>query len=1358
MSSQTPNQVELEINQPSSTKHLKTSKTIKKNDEDSKDYKSDIERSSLLSRVFFLYIFPLCFRGWKKIRAGKFLEEEDMITFPRKDRGDEMEAKYLEHMRQQKLKNPNKPASTALAVAWTVKWQFLFAAVLQILFAFVKIFLSWVMKRLIENFMDPRFATTHAFWWAAILAGTLLIGSVFENHWIYHVFALGGYVKGSIVSMLYSKITKLSVHSITKLSPGKLMNIVTNDLNFFDIFGVFSLSLISGWVILIACTALLWIYFGVTCLIGVGYLVATLPIIAIISRISIKPKQERNVVTDERLRKISEAIDGIRLLKMYTWETKFIEQISSLRKKDVALTREALFWSDVLARSIKFSAHHVSTFLMFMLYYVTGGELTIAKVFSGYSVLGFIRFYFVYFVGHAFDFVVEAKLLFQRLDKIMEAPEMGDIVVDAPLNQENSVEFDSYTGYWGSDEGAGTVTELEVKVDSKHKASTAPINAPEARAALTNINLNLKKGSTNAVVGSIGSGKTSFLLAFTGEIPKNIGNLRFKGRVAYVEQEPTIFAGTVRESILFGNKFNEEFYNKVIKVCNLESDLKLFPQGDMSFIEERGTNLSGGQRARIALARAVYADADIYLLDDPLSAVDTKVAKSLYNDAIQGILKEKTVILVTHQVHFVREAENIIVMEHGKVAGSGTFEQLQQQGVDVNRIFSIDHTNKNEQQTVAVAATQNTNTTALTKTTNNEGFIDDFYEDNQEVGLKDDNMDPHAGQVSFRTYVDLFKEVGLAYTLAMIVSFIFLEFGEIGFGRILGAWTSGEFDLGTSLGALGGIAGYMVFIYLVKNTVFTFGLLRAATRYHKKMLEKVMRSPVSFFDTNPVGRIVGRFAGGIGVLDKFFPLITLDVCDVFFLTGGVFLTLAIIDPVLIAPLAGALIVFLIVTLLFYPLIKHTKYYEMGTAGPLFSLLSSSISGISIIRTYGQAPHLRQKFRKMLYANTKGALNFTLAGTIMGFGIDLTYVFTAIGMIYITAARIDPNAGSSSGAVAAFTLALLLSLTGVFQWGVRMFCLTNVLAGAAASVQAYCNLPSEAPLAVEGDKPLIQKNWPKSGEINFNQVYMKYRAETDHVIKNLNMIAQSGEKIGCVGRTGAGKSTIINLLFRLQEIDRSVTSGSFIKIDNTDTLPLGLHLLRGNISIIPQVPFIFTGTIRQNIDPLYQFTDEQVWNALDEVRLKGHVEAFPEKLNTNMANAAAVFSVGQKQLICLARTILRPSKILVLDEATANMDSETDNFIQKKIMEKFANSTIFTIAHRLSTIANYDKVLVLDKGTKMEFDAPYKLLVKNIGDTTLTNTDGFFGSMVMNTGPKASQRILNIAKEAYEKNNKTVENQ
>jgi len=300
------------------------------------------------------------------------------------------------------------------------------------------------------------------------------------------------------------------------------------------------------------------------------------------------------------------------------------------------------------------------------------------------------------------------------------------------------------------------------------------------------------------------------------------------------------------------------------------------------------------------------------------------------------------------------------------------------------------------------------------------------------------------------------------------------------------------------------------------------------------------------------------------------------------------------------------------------------------------------------------------------------------------------------------------------------------------------------------LRSYCNTQTEAELVLPEDEQYKKDGWPQKGEINLNKVYMKYRENTDYVIRDLTVHAEPGEKIGCIGRTGAGKSSIIQTLFRMVEIDKKGedTEHSEVNIDGVNTKKMGLHLLRNSISIIPQTPFIFSGTVKKNLDPVGICTDEQLWQVLEDVGLKRQVEELDQKLYTDMTNASSVFSVGQKQLICLARTILKKSKVLVLDEATANVDKQTDDFIQATIMKKFSDCTIFTIAHRLSTIANYDKVLVLDKGRKVEFDAPYKLLVKNIGDETITNADGHFASMVLNTGPKTSQQILKVAKEKY----------
>jgi ATP-binding cassette subfamily C (CFTR/MRP) protein 4 len=294
----------------------------------------------------------------------------------------------------------------------------------------------------------------------------------------------------------------------------------------------------------------------------------------------------------------------------------------------------------------------------------------------------------------------------------------------------------------------------------------------------------------------------------------------------------------------------------------------------------------------------------------------------------------------------------------------------------------------------------------------------------------------------------------------------------------------------------------------------------------------------------------------------------------------------------------------------------------------------------------------------------------------------------------------------------------------------------------ARIIRYTELKTEADLTRPEDIN-VSDIWPTHGAIEFNNTYMKYRENLDHVIKGLTASVKPGEKIGCVGRSGAGKSSLIQLLFRMTEVDKSI-SDSFVKIDGVDTSTLGLHLLRNKISIIPQVPFVFTGTIRRNLDPFYQKSETELWNCLEEVNLKDNVNALPNKLDTDMSHATSVFSVGQKQLICLARAILKKNKILVLDEATANVDLETDNFIQKKIMERFNDCTIFTIAHRLSTVANYDKILVMDKGQLVEFDAPLKLLVNNENDENITK-QGYFSSMVLNTGPRASKAILNLCK-------------
>ena len=458
--------------------------------------------------------------------------------------------------------------------------------------------------------------------------------------------------------------------------------------------------------------------------------------------------------------------------------------------------------------------------------------------------------------------------------------------------------------------------------------------------------------------------------------------------------------------------------------------------------------------------------------------------------------------------------------------------------------------------------------------------------------------------------------------------------------------------------------------------------------------------------------------------------------------------IGVINPVALGPIGGGALIVSGFTWFCQEGIKQTKIADLNTKSPVYSLFSLTLSGIITIRSYDQVERFKEKFGKLFDLNLAANLAFCYNNQFLGLSIDLTYTLISVSTIALLVILSNGHDSSLIG----LTLSFILILNGMLQYNLRLLIQTKILMASTARVISYCKLKTELPLQNEGDAQLQQAGWPQRGVIEFKDVYMKYREDSEYVIRGLTFKVQPGEKIGCVGRTGAGKSSILQILFRMVEIDTSdrAPQNSYIKIDGVNTISVGLHLLRNKISIIPQTPIVFSGTIKKNLDLLDEYSDEEIWKALEEVNLKEYVEGLDGGLYADITNTASIFSVGQKQLVCLARAILKKSKIVVLDEATANVDSQTDNFIQEKILTKFKHCTVFTIAHRLSTIANYDKVLVLDKGTIAEFDAPYRLLVRQLGDDSITNKFGNFASMVEHTGPKAAQNIFSKAKKKFYK--------
>mmetsp|Transcript_78241 Transcript_78241/g.91381 ORF Transcript_78241/g.91381 Transcript_78241/m.91381 type:complete len:587 (-) Transcript_78241:119-1879(-) len=561
---------------------------------------------------------------------------------------------------------------------------------------------------------------------------------------------------------------------------------------------------------------------------------------------------------------------------------------------------------------------------------------------------------------------------------------------------------------------------------------------------------------------------------------------------------------------------------------------------------------------------------------------------------------------------------------------------------------------------------------------------------------------------------------------------------------LIGFWTEGTWSPVFTMQVLGAIIICFFLVLSVREVLFVNFGINVSRKLHNRILERVVKAVVEFFDTNPSGRILNRFSNDIGVLDRFLLQVQNEVIDAFFYFSAIFITICVILPWLILPGCVLLLVIMILVTYLKAAIIQGRGVELLTRSPIYSLFSLTLSGLVSIRVYGQDSRFIRDFTRLLNRNARAFSFYYDATRVFAFYCDLAAgLFSCVGITILLC--VD----NISTALLGLACCYLLCFTDYLQFAMRQTLTHIMLMASTARVRAYTEIPQEAALSLTTDELLKQSHtWPSRGQVSFNNVYMKYRKNTDHVLKGLSFTAQPAEKIGCVGRTGAGKSSIIQALFRMVEIDKQAVPDSSITIDGVDTSKVGLHTIRKNISIIPQTPFIFMGTVRKNLDPLGEHSDEEIINALQETDLWDYVKTLPNGINTEMSNSSSVFSVGQKQLICLARTLLQNNKILVLDEATANVDFETDNFIQKKIMERFKNSTIFTIAHRLSTVANYDRVLVMDKGRVVEIDHPYLLLVKEIGDREITNTEGIFASMVMNTGSKHAHVIFDIARRSY----------
>ncbi|KAL5975300.1 hypothetical protein ACLOJK_031979 [Asimina triloba] len=800
----------------------------------------------------------------------------------------------------------------------------------------------------------------------------------------------------------------------------------------------------------------------------------------------------------------------------------------------------------------------------------------------------------------------------------------------------------------------------------------------------------------DTICGTVGSGKSSLLACILGELPKLSGSVKVCGTKAYVAQSPWIQSGTIEENILFGKEMGRENYERVLEACSLKKDIEILAFGDQTIVGERGINLSGGQKQRVQIARALYQDADIYLFDDPFSAVDAHTGTHLFKECLLKMLGSKTVIYVTHQVEFLPSADLILVMRDGRITQAGKYSDILNSGTDFMELVGA-----HEQALSALDAiekgpdSQQSETSEQAphpeKRNDQNGKIEEITEQKGQLVQKEER---EKGRVGISVY---WKYIRMAYGGALVpfilLAQILFQLLQIGSTYWM-AWATPVSKDATA--PVKGSLLILVYVALAIGSsicVFVRSLLlvtagyKTATLLFNKMHQCIFRAPMSFFDATPSGRILNRASTDQSAADMDIPL---QIGSVAFSTIQMLGVIAVMSLV-------AWQVFIVFIPVIATCIWYQQYY-IPTARELARLMgvckapniqhfAESLSGSTTIRSFDKELSFMDKNLRLIDEYSLPKFHNAGAMEWLSFRLDM---FTAIGVISPVIAGLAVTYGLNLNLLSTSLISNSCSLEN------KIISIERIL--------QYINIPSEPPLIVETNRP--EPNWPTKGEVAICDLKVRYAPRMPLVLRGLTCTFPGGMKTGIVGRTGSGKSTLIQTIFRIVD-----PVGGQILIDGVSISTIGLHDLRFRLSIIPQDPTMFEGTVRSNLDPLREYSDEQIWEALDHCQLGDEVRRKEGKLHSTVTENGENWSMGQRQLVCLGRVLLKRSKVLVLDEATASVDTATDNLIQQTLRQEFSDCTVITIAHRITSVLDSDMVLLLDNGLIAEYDSPAKLLEK-----------------------------------------------
>ncbi|PVG03951.1 hypothetical protein CPB86DRAFT_748462 [Serendipita vermifera] len=1182
--------------------------------------------------------------------------------------------------------------------------------------------------------------------------------SIAKNHAFGYSMTVGLMIRSTIIGQIFRKALRLSGKSRVEHSPGKITTMLSTDTTRLDFALGFCHSVWVSPLMIILALGLLIDNLGYSALVAVGVLVLGFPIQGILVKGIFMSRKKGIKITDARVRLLQEVIQGIRLVKIYAWETLYGHKVDELRRAELKKVRStSIFRSSMI--SITGFIPILASILAFITYSLTGHELDAAIIFSSLQLLNVLRMPLI-MLPFVFSLCTDAVVSLGRVSKFLTAEELappypihvdnkfavdvdGDFTweVSDPALAKGDNPRDLIKGVGGKkkeedkkkakeakkEQKAQEKKEKKAKKDNGGTSGEGTSGEPSPGATiiqdpseddkvfkLRNIDMKIHKGQFVALVGRIGSGKSSCFNAIIGEMRKTRGEVSFNGSIAYTPQNPWLANATVRDNILFGNPYDEERFQAVVEACSLEPDFEMLPNGEHTEIGEKGINLSGGQKARVSLARVAYSNADIVLLDDPLSAVDAHVGKNILENCLtRGPLADRTRVLATHALSALPKVDYIYVFEKGEIVEHGTYQDLIQSGPLFSRLMA-DY--------------------GGTETVDSEksGGKDKEKKEKGESAVSSKPLmqeeDRNTGQIQWFLYALYITAAG-GWIWATFIMFMMLaeQAAQIVTTIVLGWWTSNEihgFNNKDYMAVYAGVGGAQAVIAFFGAFAFALAGLKASFVLFQTALKSLLRSPVSFYDTTPVGRVLSRLSRDVESLDNQLPNALYQLLRMLAAVVGAIALIFYTFPYLGIAIPFLFALYYAASAFYRRTSIETKRLDSILRSTLYANLGEALTGLSTIHAWRAQDHYLRLVDNAIDGQNRAYILSVLVQRWLAIRLDLLANLLVLGIGFFAVGLRKSSDPSKTGVVLSYTLAITQTLSQMVTQMAR----SEQEMNAVERLDHYGKLPGEAPPTTNHDP---DAKWPERGEIRFENVDMAYRPGLPLVLKGISFDVKAGEKIGIVGRTGAGKSSMLQALFRIVEIEE----GGKIEIDGINTKEIGLDILRQRLAVIPQDALLFKGTVRENIDPLNQRTDAELLSAMrrsgllsrseeeegkakvaaDGDQAEVTIEAKGEKssasrfdLNASVSEEGSNFSAGERQLIALCRALVKESRVIVMDEATSNVDVETDAQIQRTIQREFAKCTLLCIAHRLNTIVYYDRILVLDQGQVAEFDTPLAL--------------------------------------------------